>query len=379
MTGIRRTAPAAGGKLMWATCLIASTVSPLVAGGCQGQETSSNAGPAGGAPSCAAQIVTVEERTTHPTIRIVGAVEPLRRASPAARVMATATRADFREGDRVSQGQVLVQLDTRDLTTTRRQARTARDSAQTALGLARAHVERMRALHASGDVPRPPLEQAEAALAQAEAAAASATAAVDTVDVNLSYARVLAPFDGVVALRLVEVGNLVAPGQPVAVIEDDARLRVVAPIGSELATRVVPGREVNVEIADSRTSAIVEGVVSSGDVRAPGLRLQVIIENAGRAYRPGMVATVELPRNDEGSDGSAMAHVPRAALFERGQLTGVFVVNEQSEARLRWVVIGEDRGDMARVLSGLRAGERVAVAPDGQCLSDGRRVTAVTR
>lgn len=360
----------------WATCLVASMVSSLVAGGCRGRDESSNTRPAGGAPPCTAQIVTVEEDASPPTIRIVGAVEPLRRASPAARVMATATRADFREGDRVRQGQVLVQLDTRDLTTAMRQARTARDSTQTALGLARANVERMRALHASGDVPRPQLEQAEAALAQAEAAAASGSAAVDTVDVNLSYARVLAPFDGVVALRLVEVGNLVAPGQPVAVIEDDTRLRVVAPIGTDLARNVAPGREVTVEISEARTSGKVESVASSGDARAPGLRLQVIVENADRAHRPGMVATVELPRDGK---ESAAARIPRAAIFERGQLTGVFVVNDQSEARLRWVVIGEDRGDAVRVLSGLRVGEQVAVAPDGQCLSDGRRVTAVTR
>ncbi len=274
----------------------------------------------------------------------------------------------------MAQGQVLVQLDTRDLTTAMRQARTARDSTQTALRLARANVERMRALHASGDVPRPQLDQAEAALAQAEAAAASGTAAVATVGVNLSYAQVVAPFDGVVALRLVEVGNLIAPGQPVAVIEDDTRLRIVAPVGTDLARQVVPDREVSVEIADARTSGKVESVVSSGDVRAPGLRMQVIVENADRAYRPGMVATLELPRD---GNGSAAARIPRAAIFERGQLTGVFVVDERSEARLRWVVIGEDPGDTVRVLSGLRVGEQVAVAPDAQCLSDGRRVTAV--
>lgn len=311
-----------------------------------------------------------------PTRLIVGVVEPLRRASPAARVMATATRADFREGERVAQGQVLVQLDTRDLTAARRHALTARAAAQTSLGLARANAQRMRALHASGDVPRPPLDHAEATLAQAEAASAAATAAVDTVDVNLSYARVLAPFDGVVALRLVEVGNLVAPGQPLAVIEDDSRLRVVAPIASEPATRVVPGVEVSVEIAGSVTTAVIEGVVSSGDARAPILRLHAIIENDERTYRPGMVATVRLPRDDE---ARPMPHVPLAGIFDRGQLTGAFVVNEQSEARLRWVIIDEDSGDPARVLSGLRVGEQVAIAPDADCLFDGSHVTVVPR
>lgn len=365
MNGMRR--------LECAACLVALTGVGMAAG-CRGRDTSSNA-RTGAAPSCAARVVTVEADTITPSIRIVGAVEPFRRATLAPRVMATARRADFREGERVKQGQALVQLDTRDLTTSQGQARTARDSARTALDLARAHLDRMRALHASGAVPRTQLEQAEAALAQAEAAAASATAAVDSVDVNLSYARVVAPFDGVVVLRLVEVGNLVAPGQTVAVIEDDARLRVIAPIGSDLAARIVPGGEVSVEIAGSRTKAKVDSVLSSGDARAPGLRLQVIVENTERAYRPGMVATLELPRG--GEVASAAVRVPRAAVIERGQLTGVFVVNEQSEARLRWIALRDKTNESAQVLSGVRPGERVAVVPEPNCLSDGHRVEPV--
>lgn len=91
-----------------------------------------------------------------------------------------------------------------------------------------------------------------------------------------------------------------------------------------------------------------------------------------------MFVKVEIPLAANGRNVSAV-RIPRTALFERGQLTGVFVVNEQSEARLRWIVIGDDEGATVRVLSGLRAGEQVAVALDGHCLSDGRRVMAVTR
>ncbi len=328
------------------------------------------------APPCSARVEPVQSDSTDRVVRIVGVVEPVRRASPAARVMARVTRANFHEGERVTEGQVLVQLDTRDLGAVRRRARAARNATQTALGLTRTHLERMRALHATGDVSRPQVEQAEAAFAQAEAAAATAEAAVDEVDVNISYARVLAPFDGVIARKMVEVGNLVAPGQPVAVLEDDGQLRIVAPIGSDLARYVVPEGELSVEIAESRVSATVEGAIPSGDLRAPGLRLQLVVDNPGRVYQAGMVATVELPR---GGDGVAGVRIPSDALFERGQLTGVFVVNEESEARLRWVVIDDQPGDSVRVLSGLRAGERVAIAADAACLADGRRVTPVNR
>jgi RND family efflux transporter MFP subunit len=239
-------------------------------------------------------------------------------------------------------------------------------------------MERMRALHASGAISGAQLEQAEAMFTQATAATNTAGAAIGEVDVNLSYARVEAPFAGVVVRRLIEVGDIVGPGQPVAIIEDDSRLRVVAPIGTDLASHVTAGQALFMELAGARVSGDVEGVISSGDIRAAGLRLQLVLPNPNYAYQAGMFATLEIPVEASGRQASAVS-IPSAALFERGQLTGVFVVTEQSEARLRWVVLGEERGDTVQVLSGLRAGERVAVATDTECLSDGRRVAAVTR
>ncbi|RLB44472.1 MAG: hypothetical protein DRH30_01510 [Deltaproteobacteria bacterium] len=344
--------------------------------GCSEHDSSSNASRSEDLPACAVHIEQAQADNTPRFARVVGVTEPVRRTSPAARTMARVTKADFHEGQRVSEGQVLAQLDTRDLGTRRKQAKAAQDAGHTALSLARTHLKRMHALYATGDIPKSQLEQAEMAFAQAQATAATASAAVEAVGVNLSYARVVAPFAGVIVRRLVEVGNLVAPGQPVAVLEDDAQLRIVAPIGSDLAKRVALGQKVSVELGESRVSATVQSVISSGDTRAPGLRLQLLVENPNQLYRAGTIAIVELPRNGDGISG---VRIPSDALFERGQLTGVFVVNEQSEARLRWIVIAETAGDSIRVLSGLRVGERVAIARDPNCLSDGRRVTTANR
>jgi hypothetical protein len=80
-----------------------------------------------------------------------------------------------------------------------------------------------------------------------------------------------------------------------------------------------------------------------------------VLENPSHTYQAGMFTTVEIPLEANGREVYAV-RIPRSALIERGQLTGVFVVTDQSEARLRWVVIDEDRGDTVRVLSGLRVG-----------------------
>jgi len=358
--------------------LLGTLLALMALGGCREHDSRSNVPLPSELPPCAAQLDQVTLDPTLPSIAVIGVTEPLRRSTPSARVMARVTEATFREGERVRQGQVLARLDTRDLSARRTQATAARDLTRSALELARTNVERMRALRASGAIPGTQLDQAEAAFNQANAAATTTGAVIDEVDVNLSYATVAAPFAGVVVRRLVEVGDLVGPGQPVAVIEDDTRLRVVAPIGTDLARRATPGQELSVVIAEARVVGRVEGVIPSGDIRAAGLRLQLVIDNPAHALQAGMLATVEIPL-DEKDQGVAAVRIPRAALFERGQLTGVFVVNEQSEARLRWVVVGEGRSELVRVLSGLRMGERVAITVGTQCLADGRRVTEVHR
>jgi hypothetical protein len=66
--------------------------------------------------------------------------------------------------------------------------------------------------------------------------------------------------------------------------------------------------------------------------------------------------------------------LPKNALVERGQLTGVFVVEKDATAQLRWLVVGESQGDTVSVLSGLREGDRVILSPNLADVTDGRRV-----
>src|SRR3990167_8138581 len=240
----------------------------VLAGGCREPSSSSTSTRAEDLPPCSAQVQQVTLDPTVRSIAVVGVTEPLRRSSPAARVMARITEAKFREGERVQQGQGLGRLGTRGLSARRAQATAGRDATRSALELARTNLERMRKLAASGAIPGAQLEQAEAAFTQAFAAATSTGAAIDEIDVNLSYARVASPIAGVVVRRLVEVGDIVGPGQPVAIIEDDTRLRVVAPIGTDLARRVTPGQELSIAIAETRVSGKVEGGLPSGDIRA---------------------------------------------------------------------------------------------------------------
>ncbi|MGD0231329.1 MAG: hypothetical protein ABSC19_13375 [Syntrophorhabdales bacterium] len=160
------------------------------------------------------------------------------------------------------------------------------------------------------------------------------------------------------------------------IIEDDSRLRAVAPLGADLASGLSAGESLPVEIGGETVQGIVEGVMPSGEPSAPGLRVQLLIDNARHRFRAGTLAVVHAPLVQR---DAPKIMLPKSAIVERGQLAGAFVVGKDSTARLRWLVLGESQGDMASVLSGLQAGDRVVLSPDAAGVADGRRVQEKAR
>lgn len=333
--------------------------------GCGRQQAVTAGNPA--LPPRAVRTVAVESRQAASTLTLAGTAEPIRRATPSARIMAKVLYVRFQEGQRVEANQALICLDTRDLAARRRMATASEEAAATALDVAEINMRRMTSLLAAGAASRTQLEAAEVAAAQAQAATRTAHATIDEVDTNVSYASVASPFAGVIVQKLTEPGNIVGPGQPLFVVEDDSRLRVVAAIGSQDAARLVPGQQMRVRFGLEVRDGVLEGVISSGDPRAPGLRVQVLVDNPDRRMRPGTLAIVEIP--GPGQDNTVML-IPKAGVVERGQLTGVFVAGLDGVVRLRWVVLGQPEGDRVRVVTGLQSGDRVVLAP-GPDLKDG--------
>jgi RND family efflux transporter MFP subunit len=276
----------------------------------------------------------------------------------------------------VEADRVLIRLDTRDLLARKRQALAAIDTASTTLDVARLNLERMRNLQKSGTVSRNQLEAAEVAHAQANAVAAGAKSSLDELDVNLSYAVARTPFKGVIVRKMVEEGNMVAPGQPLFIIEDDSRLRVIAPVGTDLAAGLKPGQDLPVHMGGETVQGKIEGIVPSGSTDAPGLRVQLLIDNHDKRFKAGTLAVVEVPLLH--SEVISIL-VPKEALVEKGRLTGAYVVTKDCMARLHWLILDENTGDMVSVLSGLHEGDRVILSPEKAGVVDGKSVEEIAR
>lgn len=335
-----------------------------------------------------------------------GVVQARTTATLVARIMASVREVRVRPGDRVRAGQVLVVLDGRDLAAGARMAESAasaagqgssaatsdRDAANAALALARASHDRVSGLYAKKSATSQEMDEAVAALRaaearaagadarvkQAEAARVSASAAGDAASVTASFAVITAPFAGVVTEKLVEPGNMAAPGTPLVRLEDTG--------GFRLEVRVDESRAQFVRAGD-RADVLVDGTASDGD----GLRTTGEIVEVGRAIDAdsrAFLVKVALPESEglrSGMFGRArirgperrLLTVPRAAIVRNGQLTSVFVI-EKDRARLRLVSLGEPADTGVEVLAGISEGETVVVNPPPG-LADGQPVKVAGR
>ncbi len=343
---------------------------PVLAAACGGSRAPREVAP------LSVQVAEVTASRAPRGVPAVGAVEPIRRASPASKLMGTVIAAPFEEGARVDSGQVLVRIDDRDLAARRAQLEARVAEAQVLLADAETNLRRMQALDSERAIAGIQLEQAETGRARAAAGLEAARAALRELEANASYGTVTAPFAGEIVRKNVQLGDVASPGVPLFVLEDLSRIRIVASVGEAAAARLHEGSRIPVEIeaAGVRAFGVVEAVIPAARPPVTGFRVNVVLGRPSSAVISGMTATVLVPSDDPDTGTGTRLLVPSDALVRRGQMVGVFLV-DGTTARLRWVRIGLEEGDAVEVLSGLKAGDRVVVGA-GDRLTDGQRIVA---
>jgi RND family efflux transporter MFP subunit len=287
-------------------------------------------------------------------VAVPGAVQARKRAALSARMPASVTELPYQEGQWVQAGAVVVRLDDAAL-------RAAVAAAEAGLSAVDSDLARTKALLEKGAATPRELEQATAAASGARAQLAGAKD-------NLSHAALRAPFAGRVASRRVNLGDVVSPGMPLIEIEGQGGLELRATVESGIAATLRPGSKVKA-IVDGQPgplTATVTAIAPSGDPTTHRFELKADLPEAS-GLRAGLFARLLVP----GVAADPRITVPAAALFERGGLTGLFVVSD-GKARLRWVAAGARDGDTVEVRAGVEPGERVVLDPAG--LADGTPV-----
>jgi membrane fusion protein (multidrug efflux system) len=308
---------------------------------------------ASAAASAPARVRVVTTAPAQGTRWVAGSLAAVHRAVVSTRTAASVRSLEVDEGARVRQGALLVRLSDDEV-------RAQLAAAKTALATAAAHLRRMEALAPQGVATQVELDQARAQRAQAAAAVSAARAA-------LAYTELRAPFAGTVQARRVNAGDLVGPGQPLLELEG-SELEVVASLSDEEARGIAIGQTIRFEAGAEAGAAQVSALAAGGDPLSHRRTLRARVHQGGAALRSGTFARLALPAAEAPARG---VWVPRSALVERGDLTGVFVA-AAGQAQLRWLALGEGVGDRVPVRAGLTSGEAVIDAPGA--LRDGQRI-----
>ena len=282
--------------------------------------------------------------------RYSGTIQGTRRVPLATKMMGTVTELTVEEGDRVQQGETLARIRSQNVQAQRRQvearlreARAARDNAET-------QFNRIKALREKDSATEQEFDNAQTAYERAQAQVEALESRLAETEDMLTYATLDAPINGYVVEKRSEEGALAAPGRPLLVVETLDDLKAVVQVPAEDVNRFAVGDSATVMIG---AAGNVQRRQFTAQVRLP--RIGSDETSGATAIKSGMYAEVQ---HQTGTRSALM--VPKTALVDRGQLTGLYAVS-RGTARLRWVRTGTQKGRRVEVLSGLRPGETYVV------------------
>ena len=321
-------------------------------------------------------------------ISLPGSVQPLEETTLYPRASGYVRKWYVDIGDKVTQGQLLAEIETPELDQELEQARAQLMQAQASLvqakanrQLSMANLQRYKALAPSGVVSMAELDQHQAMAQVDEASVSVAQANIAAQQANIrrlsqleSFSRVTAPFGGTVTQRTVEIGALVSAGngQPMYKVAAMDPARVFVQVPQDVAPGVRAGVPATVTLREYPGRTFTGTVTRSAgelDAATRTMNTEVRVPNADGSLIAGMYAQVAftLPSPHR------VFVLPATAVTSDAHGSRVAVVDEASEIRLVPVVIERDTGPTVEIASGLAANDRVVKLASAQ-LVDGTRV-----
>ena len=300
------------------------------------------------------EIATAEASLLAGAEIFVGTVESSARGMITSRIDGRVKRIAVSEGERIKAGTLLVTIEDNVAGDRLAEAEGARQAAEARTALAQKTFERYQSLFSQQAVTPQEMDRVSAELEMSRQQLRSAEAAVSAARTAASYSRVVAPYAGQVVRKEVREGSTVMPGTPLLVLDRAGKLQVRAEIGETWAGKIETGQKLSVELPaiEKRLTATVADVLPASDPRSRSFQITLDLpEDAD--IKAGLYARVFV-----GQPEVPTVLVPQRAVVERGQLHGVFIVDEQNMLRYRLVRPGRLHDDKIELLSGLEPGMR---------------------
>jgi len=326
-------------------------------------------GGRGGAGDLVPVVVTNASRSTIPVyLNGLGNVTAYYTVTVKSRVDGQLMKVDFKEGDRVEQGQVLAEIDQRPFQVQLQLAQAALARDQALLVNARLDVERYNHLFERQLIPSQQVDTQAALVEQYQATIKQDEANIENAKLQLVYSKVTAPIGGIAGLRLVDPGNIVhaadATGMVVLTQLQPISVLFTIPEDSlpEIRRKLREGNRLRVEAYSrddsqklaSGTLATIDNEIDSSTGTS---KLKAVFDNADNALFPQQFVNIHLLVD---SLRNQLA-LPNVAVQNGQNGTFVYVVDAQSRVHLRPVHVGVTTATTADILTGISDGDRVVV------------------
>jgi multidrug efflux system membrane fusion protein len=357
------------GYAVWRTSRPAAAERAQNGGTGQGRGAGGRGGRGGAAPGQIPVVVSNAARSSIPVyLNGLGNVSAFYTVTVKSRADGQLMKVDFNEGDTVTAGQIIIEIDPRPFQVQLELAQATLAHDQAVLNNAKVDLERYKMLRTTEAIPQQQLDTQVALVAQYEATIQQDAANIDNARLQLTYAKVAAPITGVAGLRLIDPGNIVhasdAAGmvvitqlQPISVlftIPEDSLPQVMQQLrsGAHLTVEAY-NRDNSRKLASGRLVTIDNQI----DNTTGTSKLKAVFDNTDRALFPQQFVNIRLLVDTL----SEQLVVPNVAIQNGQQGTFVYVVDDQSKVHLKPVQVGIAAGSSAQILGGISEGERVIV------------------
>jgi RND family efflux transporter MFP subunit len=329
-------------------------------------------------------VLAVQQADVPDLLEAAGTVRAAQTSDLASQMMGNIVEIRAHEGERVRRGQVLAVIDDSQPRAAVDRATAAGVAAQqqlvaanSDLVLAESTLQRYQNLYDRKSLSPQEFDEVKArqraTLARrdmAQAGQAQAQAALNQARTSLNYTRIRAPFDGIVTEKKVDSGTLASPGMSIFTVEDVRRYRLEVAVNESDLRYVRTGGQVSVAI-EALENAELKGkvvqIVPAADPASRAFLVKIELPTDTR-LRSGLFGRAQFSRGER----QALL-IPRSTVIERGQLQGVFVLDQNKVASLRYVTLGKSSGSEIEVLTGLQSGEWLVVKP-GELDLDSKRI-----
>lgn len=289
------------------------------------------------------------------TLNAIGTVAAVQGVTVSADLPGVVDRIGFDSGQAVHEGDVLVELDTKQ-----EQAQLAAGEAQREL--ARLNFQRLEGLVKEGAISRADYDRAAADQKQTQAG-------VGEIRATIERKIVRAPFSGVLGLRMVNLGQYLSSGNPIVALQSLDPIYVNFNVPQDQTAEMRVGRQVRVkvgELAGVQLTGEVTAIDSAVDEATRNIKIQATLANPRGTLRPGMFVQTEVVVGA----GRSVVALPASAISYAPYGDSVFVLTDLKDpsgktyrgVRQQFVKLDGTRGDQVAVVSGVQAGDEVVTS-----------------